>query len=384
MIHLLNGRNGRNSRDHRGNRVRERRSLIEIGALVAALLAGLRVSAGSVQYTVTDLGNPTGTGMDPEAINVSGQVVGNYEQSQNSNTVAFIWDSVHGLQTIDSSLSSKANGINSAGTVVGWDSNEGSFEWTSQGGLNYFENFSGETNAAWGINNSGTICGTAYPNTNEGYTYSQSAGFTALGFLGTGTADTGMAINNLGQVAGVALAGNVEAGLWTPGSGWKDLGQISSGGTVSGINDSTQVVGSMAVNNFNGEAPYEWTASTGLKPLATFNGEGDNAANGINNNGVIVGYSYFGGVGSENYDHAVMWTGGQLVDLNSVIGPNSGWVLTTATAINDGGEIVGSGYLDGEPSGFLLTPMVPEPGTIGLLVGGLVVVGKRSRGSLKV
>jgi hypothetical protein len=358
--------------------------LLAIGSSVAVLLAALPVSGGSVQYTVTDLGDPTGTGMDPVAINIAGQVVGNYEQSQSSNTVAFTWDLLHGLQVIGSSLSSKANGVNSSGTVVGWDSNNGSFEWTAQGGLTYFQNFFGEENAAWGINNSGTICGTSYPNTNEGYTYSKTGGFTALGFLGTGTADTGMAINNVGQVAGVALAGNVEAGLWTPGSGWKDLGQISSGGTVSGINDSAEVVGSMFVNNFNGEAPYDWTASTGLTPLATFKGEGDNAAIGISNSGVIVGYSYFGGVGSDNYDHAAMWTGGQLVDLNSLIDPSSGWLLTTATAINEGGEIVGSGYLNGEPSGFLLTPVVPEPGTAAIVgIGVMMLLRRRARGRVE-
>jgi hypothetical protein len=43
-------------------------------------------------------------------------------------------------------------------------------------------------------------------------------------------------------------------------------------------------------------------------------------------------------------------------DLNTLIRPNSGWVLTAATDINVWGQIVGSGMLNGQAHGFLLTP----------------------------
>jgi probable HAF family extracellular repeat protein len=42
--------------------------------------------------------------------------------------------------------------------------------------------------------------------------------------------------------------------------------------------------------------------------------------------------------------------------LNTLIRPNSGWVLNTATGINVWGQIVGSGMRNGQPHGFLLTP----------------------------
>ena len=45
-----------------------------------------------------------------------------------------------------------------------------------------------------------------------------------------------------------------------------------------------------------------------------------------------------------------------MTDLNdALIHANSGWILTAATAINDNGDIVGSGLLDGQVHGFLLT-----------------------------
>jgi hypothetical protein len=43
-------------------------------------------------------------------------------------------------------------------------------------------------------------------------------------------------------------------------------------------------------------------------------------------------------------------------DLNSLIAPNSGLVLSAATAINVEGQITGRGMINGEEHAFLLTP----------------------------
>ena len=43
------------------------------------------------------------------------------------------------------------------------------------------------------------------------------------------------------------------------------------------------------------------------------------------------------------------------VDLNTLIDPKSGWVLEVATAINNSGQIVGFGYINGMERGFLLS-----------------------------
>ncbi len=45
------------------------------------------------------------------------------------------------------------------------------------------------------------------------------------------------------------------------------------------------------------------------------------------------------------------------VDLNTLIDPSTGWVLKSATAINNRGQIVGWGTLNGEYRHFLLTPI---------------------------
>ncbi len=51
-----------------------------------------------------------------------------------------------------------------------------------------------------------------------------------------------------------------------------------------------------------------------------------------------------------------------MTDLNTLIPPNSGWILTEARGINDAGQITGTGTINGETHAFLLTP-VPSDST---------------------
>ncbi|MHC4177250.1 MAG: PEP-CTERM sorting domain-containing protein [Planctomycetota bacterium] len=71
--------------------------------------------------------------------------------------------------------------------------------------------------------------------------------------------------------------------------------------------------------------------------------------------------------------HAFLYDGSRMWDLNDLIDPESGWVLREARGINDAGWIAGWGYDSGEPRvrrGFLL---IPEPGTVAMLLGaGLI------------
>lgn len=52
-----------------------------------------------------------------------------------------------------------------------------------------------------------------------------------------------------------------------------------------------------------------------------------------------------------------LWGSTILYDLNSLIPPESGWVLKEASAINDLGQIAGHGLYQGEQRAFLLTPI---------------------------
>jgi uncharacterized membrane protein len=93
-----------------------------------------------------------------------------------------------------------------------------------------------------------------------------------------------------------------------------------------------------------------------VTPLGRLDGHRLSRALDVNVNETAVGFS----VDAEFADQrAVLWSGGQIVDLNSLLTPESDWILLVATAINDSGEIVGYGRRDGLPGrrAFLLRPV---------------------------
>ncbi|MCW3052237.1 MAG: hypothetical protein JWN14_1407, partial [Chthonomonadales bacterium] len=57
----------------------------------------------------------------------------------------------------------------------------------------------------------------------------------------------------------------------------------------------------------------------------------------------------------------------KMVDLNSLLPADSGWVLTNANGINDRGQIVGSGIYQGKQRAYLLSPLGPHPPPCGLM-----------------
>jgi hypothetical protein len=71
---------------------------------------------------------------------------------------------------------------------------------------------------------------------------------------------------------------------------------------------------------------------------------------------------------------AFVYDGSAIYNLQDLVEPTSltGWVLTEANDINDRGQIVGNGYLNGQPRAYLLTP-IPEPSSTCLLATWLVV-----------
>jgi hypothetical protein len=65
-----------------------------------------------------------------------------------------------------------------------------------------------------------------------------------------------------------------------------------------------------------------------------------------------------------------------MTDLNSLLPAGSGWTLDYATAVNDAGEIVGWGTIDGETHAFRLdlSPSVPGPSSLVLCCAGTVTL----------
>jgi probable HAF family extracellular repeat protein len=76
---------------------------------------------------------------------------------------------------------------------------------------------------------------------------------------------------------------------------------------------------------------------------------------GIDNAGHVVGTS---NLPNDQGRHAFIYISGiGMIDLNDLIARDSGWELQVARAINDRGEIVGFGLINGKSRAFLLEPV---------------------------
>ena len=159
-----------------------------------------------------------------------------------------------------------------------------------------------------------------------------------------------------------------EPALWTNGQ----LATFASSGLMAGVNNSGQGVGFAG----GGPAMFSQTGTstslgTGWFPVS------------INDPGWIVGsdqpYSVPGGLypepvfksitaGSAN---AILWAGNTKYNLNSCscINNSSGWEFDYAYAVNDAGQIVGTGFHNGVETGFLLNPG-PVPPAVTAVVNG--------------
>ena len=80
-------------------------------------------------------------------------------------------------------------------------------------------------------------------------------------------------------------------------------------------------------------------------------------ARGLNAAAQVIGES----VAADGMSRAFLWTNGAMSDLNTSIPTGSGWILTAASAINDAGQVSGTGLYNGRTRAFLLAPVKKTP-----------------------
>jgi probable HAF family extracellular repeat protein len=200
--------------------------------------------------------------------------------------------------------------MNASGHIVGesWtDMFESRAFVFRDGTMTDLETLGGSSSKAWGINDKGVIVGESTDVTGNTRAFRFSSGsMEDLGTLG-GSAAAAYAINNAGDILGDSLIADdldYHAFLFVGGR-MLDLGTL--GGTYS--------------------------ASAAMNNLGHVIGDAEDAT------GMIVPF---------------LWKDGTMVDLNSLLPENSGWVLYTAYHINDLGHIVGYGTLNGEFAWYML------------------------------
>ncbi len=319
-------------------------------------------------FAVVDLGTLGGSESVATAINNNGQVVGSSLRAASPWWQGFIWQAGEKTELPNfggSTAEAFPQDLNDAGQIVGWGTGTVGIRAALWEG-DVLTNLGGLTTGgsrAFGINAGGRIVGHShfdFPLTWRVVTWSEGM----IENLGIRTGAFGdppaFAINDLGNIAGqyepqsfpqpFAILDGVFTRLDIFG------GQL---GYALDINNQDDVVGWATYPPFpplpGATRAFFWNASVGARELGTLGGA-TSQAYAINDPGQIVGTS--GGPGASG-QRAFLWDGA-MFDLNDLVAPGSGWVLTTARDINVAGEIVGTGRLGSSVSrAFLLRPGGP-------------------------
>jgi probable HAF family extracellular repeat protein len=345
---------------------------------VLGLVGASTASAANTTYAIKDLGTlGYGGAIEVNDINNSGQVVGTSNTyTTHVETHAFLYEDgqMKDLGTLPNATSSWSQGlgINDAGQVVGisWASDDSAhvFLYSKSTGMqdlglkyDWCEGPYLNGGGTMGINDSGQIVGCFSPNgaSNPHASLYEDGQWKDLGTLPGGLWSAAYANNDSGQVVGYSDQSGCPpfcvtrpAFLYSESTGMQNLGMPLESPNYSGkatdINASGQVVG------YSGHA-YLYSGGQ-WQNLGTLGGCGS-LAYGINDSGQVVGTSettqeYCGGL------HAFLYSDGQMQDLNNLIPADSGWTLTDARKINNSGQIVGEGHINGQAqiSLFLASP----------------------------
>ena len=332
------------------------------------------------QYVINDIGTLGGAPSLGLAINAAGIVTGvSYLSSGPHGGVHAFRYGVGGI--VDVGVLPPHNfswgyGINDNGMIVG-----GSF--VDEGGpvahaflaegalaLSDLGTLGGDFSFAYDINNVMLITGEASNQAGDTHAFVWSPGnMRDIGTLAGGNRSVGRSINERGQVAGESTFGRRDGTLafrFTEADGMVGLGTLAGGLNSSGygINNSGQVVGESNTGpilhpfgrvkgfSFFGTHAFLWTEGDGMRDLGHLGG-GTSRAIAISNTGQVVGTSNL----IDGTPHAFSWTSrGGMVDLNTLVPLNSGWVLFEADGVNDKGQITGYGLHNGVVHAFRLGP----------------------------
>ncbi|MEH2464428.1 DUF3466 family protein [Nostoc sp.] len=316
-----------------------------------SLTASKSVLAASL-YSVTDLGALTGQAFTyATGINDSGEVV------INSLTSSFFYSNglLKKISPLPGDNQLAVTGINNLGQVVGNSVGRNKFNLNNpflySNGIT--QPLSIQNAIPYAINDRTQIVGAG-----SGGSFLYTNGIaTSIGTPG----NVAYGLNNLGQVVGI-LSSNT--GFLYENGQTTNLGTLPGDAysVANGINDSGQVVGSSGLTGIDDGRAFLYSSSTGLENLGRLRPTDlFSAAIGINNLGQVVGFS---GTNHDFYAadgnglRAFLYSDNTLYDLNDLIAPgsNPGFTFTAASAINNNGQIVGRGAVNGELHAFLLTP----------------------------
>jgi uncharacterized membrane protein len=349
-----------------------KRKIVHSLTLLLASIAPFSDAFAASGYTISDLG----ANVTPNAINEVGQIAGD-----NGSSNAFLYSNGVFNTFLGSNGLGVAYGLNNLGHVVGTSYTSGkAFVYDGTTVADIVPDLP-NVSLAYGINDSDQIVGDIDFDFTTGYSqflyHRASDTLEIASGLQVNGNTTVVAINNSGQF--IVNAGHssgddftLSTRLYNNSTSFTEIpliaGELSNNGMMSfAINNLGHVSGSGPVTDI-GQSVFLYD---GTNTISIGSGSGV----GMNDLDQIVGI---------NADGAFLYDGSTLNNLSNLIDPSSGWVLQNAKDINNLGQIIGTGLLNGEFHGFLLTPTaVPVPGAVWLFGSALAAVaGLRNRKQL--
>jgi probable HAF family extracellular repeat protein len=358
------------------------------GFVIAFAIAG---SARAATYQITDLGTLGGTVSYAFDVNIHGDVVGQ-STTTTGETRAFLYHngSMTNLGVLDATNNfSQAFGINDAGVVVGKSTQNGSDNGSrpfvySAGTMSFVGSFGGNYGWANDINNAGQIVGISTKANGVAHAFRKTnSSMLDLGsFSMTSDYSIAYGINSLGDVTGYATTssnGHYDAFLYT-GESIQNLGDLGGNSRGFKINDSRYVVGDALFDSAGDERVLLWHGGT-YTNLGITGGAVSADGGNLNSFNQVVGTLIFDLLdGTKN--HGFLFSNGTMVDVNSLLPSNSGWVLRDAQAVNDRGQIVGFGNINGEQHAYLLSPFPGDYNRDGIVDARDFLVWRKDVGNL--
>ena len=346
--------------------MRRQRGLVALaGVTVALLLApragNIHVAADVPTYTIEDLG-ATSDGAVPAvtAVNNDGVVSGTASQQAVRHANGGSFDYLPGFAAMSTGMA-----VNVHGDVAGYASTDaGMRAYRHSGGAPQFIDPvpEGSFTVGLGISGGGAVVG--YTNTADGFRAFRAMPAMPIEILPT--LDNGFtlatAVNDNGDVAGSSsLQIGVQHAFRLDANGMHDLGSLAADGSTmssaTAIDASGDVVGRST--NLDGYVQAFRHSAGQMQDIDSLNTGFSNAV--AVSGKWTVGYFQLEDGSQRAFVHS---HADGMVDLNSRIDANSGWVLMTATGVNASGQIVGMGWFNDGPHAYRLTRQDTTPPAI--------------------
>jgi probable HAF family extracellular repeat protein len=284
--------------------------------------------------------------LKPQGINNSGVVAGT------SHLHGALWSSKKGLRELkvpEGFTETESTAINNLGHIVGTASDQESGKrqaFLYRNGRIHL--LTGQQSKAADINDADDVVGEAVDHLGVAQPILWHQ--TVAKKLGACCGGSALAVNNRGQVVGQAYDhhAHYQAFLWDTTHKLRQIGPEGTYSSAVALNSAGDVI----VQTYERKGTYVYKRGKLTKMKLAENTPSEPHA--LNRCGFVVGAA---GLFSDAYRAFIWDQKNGFRDLNELIAKDSGWKLEVATDINDHGEVVGWGDLNGkEDTGFLLVP----------------------------